>query len=96
MRHASARKRIDARLNFTRRARLPAICKGQPIDWDPRMDIVVEDALGIEIKAVQALNPIHDTQLLTDLRLRGLRVGLLYNFNEVRLADGLRRRLLRL
>ncbi len=88
------RELADARLNFTRQAELPVFYKGQPIDCDLRMDIVVEDALVIEIKAVQAINPIHEAQLLTYLRLSGFRTGLLLNFNEVRLTDGVRRRLL--
>ena len=88
------RELANARLNFTRQAELPVFYKGQPIDCDLRMDIVVEDALVIEIKAVQSINPIHEAQLLTYLRLSGFRTGLLLNFNEVRLTDGIRRRLL--
>ena len=88
------RELADARLNFTRQAELPVFYKGQPIDCDLRMDIVVEDALVIEIKAVQSINPIHEAQLLTYPRLNGVRTGLLLNFNEIRLTDGIRRRLL--
>ncbi len=83
----------DARLNLTRQAKLPVIYKGQPIDRDLRMDIAVEDALVIEVRAVQAINPIHEAQLLTYPRLSGVRTGLLLNFNEIRLTDGIRRRL---
>jgi GxxExxY protein len=55
------------------------------------MDIVVEDRLVIELKTVDRLLPIHDAQLLTYLRLSGIRTGLLLNFNTALLKDGLRR-----
>jgi GxxExxY protein len=55
------------------------------------MDIVAENELVIEIKAVERLLPIHDAQILTYLRLGGFRAGLLMNFNNVVLKDGLRR-----
>jgi GxxExxY protein len=48
----------------------------------------------VEIKAVEALAPIHDAQLLTYLRLGGWKVGLLLNFNVVVFKDGIRRRIL--
>jgi GxxExxY protein len=52
----------------------------------------VEQRLLLEIKAVNQLNPIHDAQLLTYLRISGLHLGLLLNFNEVVLEDGIHRR----
>jgi GxxExxY protein len=55
------------------------------------MDVVVEDRLVVEIKAVERLLPIHEAQMLTYLRLSGLRIALLMNFNSVALKDGLRR-----
>ena len=55
------------------------------------MDIVVETQVILEIKAVEQLLPIHEAQMLTYLRLSGLRVALLMNFNTVALKDGLRR-----
>lgn len=58
------------------------------------MDIVVEQTLVLEIKSVHTLHPVHEAQLHTYLKLSGLRVGLLMNFNEARLIDGIRRRLL--
>jgi len=54
----------------------------------------VADLVVVEIKAVEALAPIHDAQLLTYLRLGGWKVGLLINFNVVVLKDGIRRRIL--
>jgi len=48
----------------------------------------------LEIKAVHTTHPVHEAQLLTYLKVTGLKVGLLMNFNEARLVDGIRRRLL--
>lgn len=56
-----------------------------------RMDIVAERELLIEVKAVERLLPIHEAQILTCLRLSGLKAELLINFNTVMLKDGLRR-----
>ena len=56
------------------------------------MDIVVDNSLVVEIKAVDRLAPIHEAQLMTYLRLSGHRLGLLMNFNSVVLKDGIRRR----
>jgi GxxExxY protein len=55
------------------------------------MDVVVENELIIEIKAVDRILPVHEAQMLTYLRLARLRAGLLMNFNNVVLEDGLRR-----
>jgi GxxExxY protein len=56
-----------------------------------RADLVVEARVVVELKAVEHLLPVHEAQLLTYLKLSGLRVGLLLNFNVRRLQDGLRR-----
>ncbi len=58
------------------------------------MDILVEDAVVVEVKAVEALAPIHEVQLLTYLRIGGWRIGLLFNFNVVVLKQGIRRRIM--
>jgi len=83
-----------AGIAFVRQQKLPVVCKGNCLDCDLPMDIVVEQALVLEIKSVRVLQPVHEAQLHTYLKLSGLRVGLLMNFNEVRLIDGIRRRLL--
>jgi GxxExxY protein len=83
-----------AKLRYTRQQKLPVIYKGDPLDIDLRMDLVVEDAVVVELKSVQALLPVHEAQLHTYLKVSGIPVGLLLNFNEVRLIDGVRRRLL--
>jgi GxxExxY protein len=81
-------------LAFVRQRRLPVIYKGEPTDCELVADVVVEEALILEIKSVQAIHPLHEAQLLTYLKISGLRVGLILNFNETRLIDGIRRRLL--
>lgn len=60
-----------------------------------RADVIVERAVLLELKASEELAPIHEAQLITYLKLTGLKVGLLLNFNEARLREGLLRRVLR-
>ena len=59
-----------------------------------RLDILVAGAVVVEVKAIEAIAPIHEAQLLTYLRLGGWNVGLLMNFNVVVLKDGIRRKVL--
>jgi GxxExxY protein len=84
----------NAKLAFIRQQRLPVVYKGEPIDCDLVPDIVVEATLILEIKSVQTIHPLHEAQLLTYLKVSGLRIGLILNFNAVRLIDGIRRRIL--
>jgi len=65
--------------------------KGERIDCAYRMDLVVEGSVLVEIKAVERLLPIHDAQVLTYLRLTGLRKALLLNFNTAYLRGGIKR-----
>jgi GxxExxY protein len=76
---------------YTRQLPLPVVYKEVRLDCAYRMDIVIEQELIIEIKAVDQMLAIHEAQMLTYLRLSGYRVGLLMNFNSVMLKDGLRR-----
>ena len=91
---ALCRELTTAGLAFNRQQTLPVFYKGRPLDCEFRMDLVVENTLVVEIKAVQALLPLHEAQLLTYLKVSGLPAGLLLNFNEARLTEGIRRRLL--
>jgi GxxExxY protein len=84
----------NAALMFVRQQTVPVIDKGEPVACNLKTAIVVEQTLLLEIKAVHAIHPMHAAQLLTCLRRGGLRVGLIMNFNEVRMIDGIRRRLL--
>ncbi len=77
-----------------RQAELPVKYKGVQVDAGFRLDLVVDQCVIVELKSVDKLAPIHEAQLLTNLRLSGLRVGLLFNFNSRRIMDGFIRRVL--
>jgi GxxExxY protein len=79
---------------FEREKPLPLEYKGIRLECGYRVDILVSGLVVVEIKAVEALAPIHDAQILTYLRLGEWRVGLLINFNVVVLKDGIHRRIL--
>jgi GxxExxY protein len=73
-----------------RQVAVPLVYKGRSIG-DYRLDLIVDDAVVVEVKAVERFDPVHDAQLLTYLRLSGKRVGLLINFNRRLLREGIRR-----
>ena len=81
-------------IGFRREYGLPVEYKGVRLECGYRIDILVADKVVVEIKAVEALAPVHEAQLLTYLRLGGWKVGLLINFNVLVLKDGIRRRIL--
>jgi GxxExxY protein len=81
----------EAGLLFKRQMELPVVYKSVALDCGYRLDVVVEQKVILEIKAVEGLLPIHKAQLLTYLKLSGLSIGLLMNFNSIVLKDGLRR-----
>ncbi len=70
---------------------LPLIYKEVKLDAGYRLDLIVEDKVIIEIKSVEVLNDVHVAQVLTYLKLSGCKVGLLMNFNVLRLVEGLKR-----
>ena len=72
---------------------LPIEYDGLTIDLGYRVDLVVENLVIVEVKAVETILPVHEAQLLTYLRLSRKRVGLLINFNVAHLRDGIRRRI---
>lgn len=78
-------------VGFQRQTTLPVAYKGLQLDAGYRLDLLVEDQVVVEIKAVESLTAVHEAQLLTYLRLGGWPVGLLINFNVARLVDGIRR-----
>jgi GxxExxY protein len=78
-------------LRFERQKPIAVVYKGAPLDQAYRVDLVVEGALLIEIKALDGLLPIHAAQVVTYLRVAGLEHGLLLNFNAMTIRDGLRR-----
>ena len=70
---------------------LPLIYKEVKLDVGYRLDLLVEDKVVIELKSVEALNDVHVAQVITYLKLSGCKLGLLMNFNVLRLVDGLKR-----
>jgi len=78
-------------LNVNRQAELPVVYRGVKLDCGYRMDLLVEDRVVVEVKSVQALQPVHEAQLLSYLKLSGRHVGLLINFNVELLKLGIRR-----
>lgn len=70
---------------------LPIQYKEMKIDAGYRLDILVPSQLIIELKAVDKLAPIHTAQLITYLKLSGIKTGLLINFNVTKLVDGIKR-----
>lgn len=74
---------------------LPLEYKGLQLESGYRLDLLVADAVVVEIKSVEALCKIHEAQLITYLKLGGWRVGLLINFNVDVLKNGIRRRVLK-
>lgn len=70
---------------------LPLVYKGIRLDAGYRIDLFVEKKVIVELKSVEGLAGIHTAQLLTYLKLKELKLGLLINFNEVLLKDGIRR-----
>ena len=72
-------------------ASVPVVYDGLRIDVGYRIDLLVDDVVVVELKAVDTLAPIHEAQLLTYLKLSGKKVGLLINFNVLHLKDGIKR-----
>jgi GxxExxY protein len=70
---------------------LPVVYEGEKLDLGYRIDLLVENEVIVEIKCVDAINPVHEAQLLSYLRLSGRSVGLLINFHVARLKDGIKR-----
>jgi GxxExxY protein len=62
-----------------------------PLDAGLRLDLLVQDCVIVELKAVEHMNPLYEAQLLTYLKLTGKRLGLLVNFNVTLLKDGIKR-----
>ena len=78
-------------ISFECQKPLPLEYKGIKLECGYRIDLLVAGLVIVEIKSVEALAPIHEAQLLTYLKLTGVKVGLLINFNVVVLKEGIRR-----
>ncbi len=82
-----AEAEIDARAQVF----LPVEYKGMILDAGYRIDILIPGQLVLELKSAEKLLPIHTAQMLTYLKLSGIKKGLLINFNESKLINGLKR-----
>lgn len=78
-------------LKVERQKQLPVIWKDKKLDLGYRTDLIVGDKVIIEIKSVQEIHPVHPKQLLTYLKLSGLKLGLLINFNSPLIKTGITR-----
>lgn len=78
-------------VRFLTQKAIPVMYKGIRVDCGYRADLVVENAVLVELKAIERFEPIHVAQMITYLRLSGYRAGLLINFNVELLKFGVRR-----
>jgi GxxExxY protein len=70
---------------------LPIDYKGMRIDSGYRIDLIVENSIIVELKSVDKILPIYEAQLLTYMKLAGVKIGLIINFNVTRLKEGIKR-----
>ena len=82
---------VDAGNDVERQVELPVNYKGMCLNCGYRLDLVVNKLVIVELKVVRRLEPIHDAQLLTYLRLSGIKLGILLNFNVLLMRDGIKR-----
>ena len=76
-------------MRFARQVALPIEYKGSKLDCGYRLDVVVENKIILELKACENIEPIHKAQLLTYLKLSNIKLGLLLNFNNEVMKDGI-------
>jgi GxxExxY protein len=89
------RRELELRdIPFRKQVELPVVYKDIELDKSLVIDILVAEQLVLELKAVERIEPVHEAQLLTYLRLSNLHVGLLMNFNVPVLRDGIKRMVL--
>jgi len=81
-------------VSFDSQVDLPIIYKGEITNKTYRVDILVENCIIVELKAVDTISPIHEAQLLTYMKLLNINLGLLINFNVDILKNGIRRKIL--
>ena len=81
----------ESGLRVVTQVALPVVYRDIKMDAGLRPDMVVEDCVIVEFKSVDTMHPIFDAQLITYLKLTGIRLGFLINFNVVHLKDGIKR-----
>lgn len=89
--HCLAHELVLRGIPFERQKALPLVYKGIELETGFRVDFLVGGLVIVELKAVEALNEVHEAQVLTYLRLSGCKLGLLINFNVPLLKDGIKR-----
>jgi len=82
---------IKRGLNLERQKGIPVVYDNLRMEIGFRADIIVENKVIIELKSIEAIAPVHSKQLLTYLKLTGMKLGLLVNFNEALIKDGIKR-----
>ena len=82
---------IEAGLNVVRQKPIPVIWKGRKLELGFRADLLVENKVIVELKSVEIIAPVHPKQLLTYLKITGCKLGLLINFNEALIKNGITR-----
>ena len=82
---------VEQGLFVERQKGLPVYWKKRKLDLGFRTDLIIENKVILELKSIEALAPVHSKQLLTYLKLTGLKLGLLINFNENLIKDGINR-----
>ena len=78
-------------LRYVRQADLPIVYDGILFNEGLRLDVLVEDVIICELKAVDEMNPVWEAQVLSHLKLSGKKLGFLINFNVTRIKDGIKR-----
>ena len=86
-----AHELLIANVSFERQVPLPVSYKSVQLDCGYRLDFLIEHTVVLELKAVESLQPIHEAQLLTYLKLGGWPIGFLINFNVPVLTKGIKR-----
>ena len=86
-----ARKLEKRGLSVQRQVPIAIEYEGQKFDEGFRADLVVEGKVIVELKSVETIHPAHKKQLLTYMKLAGMKIGLLINFNKTKLKDGIQR-----
>ncbi len=82
---------IKRGLSLERQKGIPVVYDNIKMELGFRADIIVENKVIIELKSIEAIAPVHSKQLLTYLKLTGMKLGLLVNFNEALIKDGIKR-----
>ena len=81
----------QAGLSFRRQVKLPVTYKGVQLDCGYKLDLIVNEQIILELKAVERIMPIHEAQLLSYLRMMNLRLGLILNFHTSMMKNGIKR-----